>query len=60
MGVPVPEVKVRSMTSRWGSCKPSAKRVTFACQLMEAPLPCVEYVVWHELVHFIHESLKAL
>ena len=56
MGVPVPEVKVRSMTSRWGSCKPSAKRVTFACQLMEAPLPCVEYVVWHELVHFIHPN----
>ncbi len=56
LGVPVPEVKVRSMTSRWGSCKPSGKRVTFARQLIEAPLPCVEYVVWHELVHFIHPN----
>ena len=42
------------MTSRWGSCKPSAGRVTFARQLAEAPLPCVEYVVWHELTHFLH------
>ncbi|MBR2490912.1 MAG: M48 family metallopeptidase [Ruminiclostridium sp.] len=59
VGVPVPEVKVRSMTSRWGSCTPGKKRVTFARQLIEAPLPCVEYVVWHELVHFIHPNHSA-
>lgn len=56
MGVPMPEIKVRTMTSRWGSCTPSKKRVTFASQLIEAPIPCVEYVVWHELVHFIHPN----
>lgn len=56
LGVPLPEIKVRSMTSRWGSCKPTAGRVTFARQLVEAPLPCVEYVVWHELVHFVHPN----
>ena len=54
LGVPLPEIRVRSMTSRWGSCKPSAARVTFARQLIEAPLPCVEYVVWHEMIHFLH------
>ena len=59
LGVPMPEIKVRSMTSRWGSCKPSARRVTFARQLIEAPLPCVEYVVWHELVHFVHPNHSA-
>lgn len=59
LGVPLPEVRVRSMTSRWGSCKPTAGRVTFARQLIEAPLPCVEYVVWHELVHFIHPNHSA-
>lgn len=59
LGVPMPEIKVRSMTSRWGSCKPSACRVTFARQLIEAPLPCVEYVVWHELVHFVHPNHSA-
>lgn len=54
LGIPQPEIRVRSMTSRWGVCRPSAKRVTFARQLVEAPLPCVEYVVWHELIHFLH------
>lgn len=54
LGIPFPEIRVRSMTSRWGTCKPSAGRVTFARQLAEAPLACVEYVVWHELIHFLH------
>lgn len=56
LGVPVPAVQVRSMTSRWGSCKPSQGKVTFARQLAEAPVECVEYVVWHELVHFLHPN----
>ena len=59
LGVPLPEIRVRSMTSRWGSCKPSAARVTFACRLIEAPLPCVEYVVWHEMIHFLHPNHSA-
>lgn len=56
LGVPMPTVKVRSMTSRWGTCKPAAGQVTFARQLVEAPLPCVEYVVCHELIHFLHPN----
>lgn len=56
LGVPEPEIRIRSMTSRWGSCKPGARRITFARQLVAAPLPCVEYVVCHELVHFLHPN----
>ena len=56
LGVPMPKIKVRSMTSRWGTCKPSASQVTFARQLVAAPLACVEYVVCHELVHFLHPN----
>ncbi|HIY33431.1 MAG TPA: M48 family metallopeptidase [Candidatus Evtepia faecavium] len=56
LGVPMPEVRVRSMTARWGSCAPTKGRVTFARQLVEAPLACVAYVVCHELVHFLHPN----
>ena len=52
----MPEIRVRSMTSRWGSCSPAKGRVTFARQLMEAPFDCVAYVVCHELVHFVHPN----
>ena len=55
-GVPMPEIRVRSMTSRWGSCSPAKGRVTFARQLVEAPFDCVAYVVCHELVHFVHPN----
>ena len=41
LGIPMPEIRVRSMTSRWGSCTPGARRVTFARQLVEAPLTCI-------------------
>lgn len=55
-GVPMPEIRVRSMTSRWGSCSPAKGQVTFARQLVEAPFDCVAYVVCHELVHFVHPN----
>lgn len=53
-GVAFPEIRVRFLTSRWGSCKPKAGLLTFSSQLAEAPLPCVEYVVCHEFTHFLH------
>lgn len=54
LGVAFPEVKVRFMRSRWGSCKPKQGVVTFSRQLVEAPLACVEYVACHEFTHFLH------
>ena len=52
-GVAFPEIRTRRMTSRWGSCHPGKKVVTFNDRLMEAPLPAVEYVVIHEFTHFL-------
>ena len=39
-----------------GELYTGARRVTFARQLVEAPLTCMEYVVFHELVHFLHPN----
>ena len=52
-GVLWPEIRVRSMTSRWGSCQPGKKILTFARQLVSAPAECQEYVVVHEFMHFL-------
>lgn len=52
--VSYPEIKFRKMTSRWGSCQPSKNILTFNTALIEAPLPCIEYVVYHEFNHFLH------
>jgi len=52
-GIPYPEIRIRSMTSRWGSCQPQKGVLTFARQLLSAPPACQEYVVVHEFTHFL-------
>ena len=42
---------VRNMTSRWGTCNTQSGRITLNLQLAKYPLPCLEYVILHELAH---------
>jgi predicted metal-dependent hydrolase len=53
-GVPYPELKIRCMTSCWGSCRPKRGVITLNSKLIEAPRYSIEYVVLHEFAHFIH------
>lgn len=54
--VPYPELRVRHMTSRWGSCQPKRGIITLNSQLIKVPKDCIEYVVLHEFAHFIHPN----
>ena len=56
IGVPMPTFAIRRMRTRWGSCSPALRRVRFALHLAERPARCLEYVVVHELVHFLERS----
>lgn len=44
------QVKITSARARWGSCT-SRGNLCFAWRLVMAPLPVIDYVVIHELVH---------
>jgi predicted metal-dependent hydrolase len=55
-GVPYPELKIRYMTSCWGSCRPKSGIITLNSKLIEAPRCSIEYVVLHEFAHFIHPN----
>ncbi|MFA9466557.1 MAG: M48 family metallopeptidase [Velocimicrobium sp.] len=55
-GCNYPEVKVRDMSSRWGSCRPQKGSITLNSKLIEEPKRCVEYVVLHEFSHFIYPN----
>lgn len=54
MGVSYPQVKIKTMRSRWGSCIPSKGIIALNSRLIEYPPECIEYVVLHEFCHFIH------
>lgn len=55
-GVKFPEVKFRTMKTRWGSCKVNGGSITLNTKLIHFPMECIEYVVAHELAHFIHPN----
>lgn len=51
-----PAITVRSMTTRWGSCRPQKGAITLNRRLLEYPIATIEFVVMHELVHFVHPN----
>ncbi len=52
-GFPIPEIRYRFMTSRWGVCYPSEGRITLSTRLIHYPEEALEYVLLHEYVHFL-------
>ena len=52
--IPMPEVAVRKMKTMWGNCAFKKGKVTFALMLIEQPMEAIDYIVLHELVHFVH------
>lgn len=53
-GVARPALRVRAMRSRWGSCHYTKGVVVLSSHLLAKPRAAVEYVVLHELCHFLH------
>lgn len=50
--LPPYQVKIKRMTSRWGSCHREKKVLSFSTFLMCVPPEAIEYVAAHELAHF--------
>ena len=54
--IPVPNLKIRKMTSRWGVCNIRNHNVTLNLELSKYDISCLDYVIVHELSHFIHHN----
>lgn len=50
------KIAYRNMKSRWGSCQPETGRICFNIRLALYPPECLEYVVVHELCHFLEPN----
>lgn len=52
--IPYPSLRIRKMKTRWGVCNKSKKVVTLNSELLRYDLEKLDYVITHELSHFIH------
>lgn len=43
--------QTKYMTTKWGTCNPSTKKIWLNLQLAKKPQECLEYVILHELAH---------
>lgn len=54
--IPTPNLKIRKMTSRWGVCNIQNKNITLNLELSKYDITALDYVIVHELSHFIHPN----
>lgn len=55
-GKPEPQIYLRKMRTLWGSCSVNRQAITFNQYLIKAKPACIDYVVLHELSHFIYPN----
>ena len=52
--IPFPKLKIRSMKTRWGVCNKRDDSVTLNSKLIKYSIHEIDYVIIHELSHFVH------
>ena len=50
---------IQKMKTKWGSCNPQARTIRLNTDLAKKPIDCLEYLVVHELVHFLEPTHNA-
>lgn len=55
-GIKKPEIQIRTMKARWGSCIKDKNIIMLNFELIKAPKFCIDYVMLHELAHFKYRN----
>ena len=53
LGVKVRRFFVQRMKTKWGSSRPDSKSIRLNTELAKKPPECLEYIVVHEMAHFL-------
>lgn len=51
--------QTKNMTTRWGTCNVTNKKIWLNLQLAKKPVECLEYVILHELAHLKEKKHNA-
>ena len=49
-------LRIRKMKTRWGVCNRKNNTITLNSELIKYDIPTIDYVIYHELVHFTHAN----
>lgn len=52
--IPYPKLRIRTMKTRWGVCNRTSNTITLNSKLIRYSLDKIDYVIIHELSHFVH------
>lgn len=55
-GIEKPAIEMRRMKARWGSALVEKNTILLNTELIKAPRYCIDYVILHELIHFIYND----
>lgn len=55
-----PKLIIKKSKTKWGCCFPQKKEIMLNLTLVHIPIQLIEYVIFHELVHFIHPNHSPL
>ncbi|MBQ7256736.1 MAG: M48 family metallopeptidase [Abditibacteriota bacterium] len=58
--IPYPSISLRTMKTMWGNCNIQKHKIVFNRYLCKGKVYLIEYVVLHELVHFLYPKHNKL
>lgn len=53
-GVPVPDIHIRTMSSKWASSIPEKGRIWINVYFIKLPESCKDYILLHQLLQFVY------
>ena len=59
LGVEISRFFVQHMKTKWGSCNPTTGTIRLNTELAKKPHDCLEYILVHEMVHFLEPTHNA-